>query len=196
MSQTAVFEGLGEYWGLLYGVWAASEVLFALLLRTPGSAGEVQDRGSLLVLWPVIAVSVGLGTWWARGHAHAMLGGGEWLKTTGFAMLVMGLAIRWGAVLALGRTFGGNTVIHAEQTVEKRGLFRFVRHPASLGLILVFAGIGLHGRNWVGMGLVMVPGAIALLHRMELEERALREAFGEDYEEYVEKTSRLIPFIY
>ena len=78
----------------------------------------------------------------------------------------------------------------------KTGLFRMVRHPSYSGLLLVFLAVGLWRRNWVSLAIFVVPPMLALLYRMNVEERALREAFGTEYEEYSQETKRLIPGIY
>jgi protein-S-isoprenylcysteine O-methyltransferase Ste14 len=43
---------------------------------------------------------------------------------------------------------------------------------------------------------VMGIGLIFLLIRIEMEERMLTEAFGNEYEEYKRTTKKLIPFLY
>ena len=108
----------------------------------------------------------------------------------------MGLAIRWMAIFKLGRSFTANVVIQRQQRVEKTGVFRFVRHPSYTGLLIIFAGIGLNTRSWVGLALVMLPIAVALLYRIHVEENALSEAFGDEYQSYCRSTKRLIPGVF
>jgi protein-S-isoprenylcysteine O-methyltransferase Ste14 len=42
----------------------------------------------------------------------------------------------------------------------------------------------------------MVPIVGAFMWRIHVEERALAEALGDDYREYMRRTKRLIPLIY
>ncbi len=42
----------------------------------------------------------------------------------------------------------------------------------------------------------MIPCTLALLYRIHVEEIALRQAFGAEYEDYSRTTKRLFPFIY
>jgi protein-S-isoprenylcysteine O-methyltransferase Ste14 len=42
----------------------------------------------------------------------------------------------------------------------------------------------------------MVPSFAALLYRIHVEEKALCDAFGEEYQEYSRITKRLIPGVY
>ncbi len=71
-----------------------------------------------------------------------------------------------------------------------------VRHPSYSGLLLVFLAVGLWTRNWLSLAIFVVPPMLALLYRMDVEEWALREAFGTECEEYSQETKRLIPEVY
>ena len=42
----------------------------------------------------------------------------------------------------------------------------------------------------------MVISIVFLLIRIEIEEKMLVEAFGQEYEEYRKKTRRLMPYVY
>jgi protein-S-isoprenylcysteine O-methyltransferase Ste14 len=76
------------------------------------------------------------------------------------------------------------------------GRYRVVRHASYLGLLMVFAAIGIHSRNWVGFVVAVVPTTAALMYRTQVEEQALQEAFGEEYAPYSRVTKRLVPGVY
>ena len=183
-------------WKILDWTWIASEVVILAATRTRRSSGNVRDRGSLLILWPVIVASITAGSWIGEAHAPTMFGGAHWVRTASLAVLLIGLAIRWTAIATLGKAFSANVAIHATQTVRKTGLFRFVRHPSYSGLVLIFIAVGMHTRNWVGLAITLVPTTAALLYRIHVEEDALRQAFGQEYIDYSRVTKRLIPGIY
>ncbi|HEV3150047.1 MAG TPA: isoprenylcysteine carboxylmethyltransferase family protein [Acidobacteriaceae bacterium] len=183
-------------WKILDWTWIASEVAILAATRTRRSTGNVRDRGSLLILWPVIVASITAGSWIGETYAPTMFGGAHWVRTASVAVLVIGLAIRWTAIATLGKAFSANVAIHATQTVRKTGLFRFVRHPSYSGLVLIFVAVGMHTRNWVGLAITLVPTTAALLYRIHVEEAALRQAFGQEYSDYSRATKRLIPGIY
>ncbi len=189
MSLTTVF-------GALYWVWVASEVVLIIVTRTKRKSGETRDRGSLLVLWLVIFGSIWAGTWYGVSHGATIFGGAGWVREVALAVLVVGMAVRWTAIVQLGRSFSVNVAIHATQTVHRTGLFGVVRHPSYTGLMLIFVAVGVWSRNWVALAVFVVPPMVALLYRMKVEERALGEAFGAEYAEYSRETKRLIPGIY
>ena len=187
----ARFIGTGAYWA-----WIATEILVLLLTRTRHSTGNVRDRGSLHILWPVIFTSITVGSWYGGTHPHDIFAGARWSQEVALALFLTGLLIRWTAIATLGRSFSANVAIHATQTVKKTGIFRFVRHPSYTGLVIIFAAIGLYTRNWVGCAIVFVPAVAALLYRIQVEEAALTDAFGQEYIDYSRATKRLIPGVF
>jgi protein-S-isoprenylcysteine O-methyltransferase Ste14 len=186
MSASLIFRDV--FW-----VWTASEVIVLAGTRT-GDRLEVRDRGSFLLLVPVIFASVWLGMDYGGTHAHTM--GGPWWIDAGLAMLLAGLVIRWSAIALLGRSFSSNVAIHKTQILYRGGLFRVVRHPSYTGIVLIFVGIGMATRNWIAFAILTVPTVMALLYRIHVEEDALRFAFGEQYADYSRATKRLIPGIF
>ncbi len=183
-------------WRMLFWGWFASEIFIAVATRTPRRTGNVRDRGSQLILWIVITAAVTACEWIRATVPASMFGKADWLKTVGVIVLAVGLGIRWTAIFTLGESFSANVAIQDSQKIYKTGLYRFLRHPSYLGLLLVFLAAGLHSRNWISFSVVLVPTAAALLYRIHIEEAALREAFGEEYVVYSKNTKRLIPGVY
>src|SRR5271157_73841 len=187
---------LSILWTLLFYGWLASEIIVGIVKRTKRGDGKVQDRGSLLILWVVIAASITACQWFSETHARNMFGGAYELKTAGVIVILAGLAIRWTAIFTLGKSFSSNVAIQDSQQITRAGLYRFVRHPSYLGLLLVFLAIGLHSRNWISLAVVLLPTTAGLLYRIHVEEAALAKAFGEDYLAYAKATKRLVPGVY
>jgi protein-S-isoprenylcysteine O-methyltransferase Ste14 len=181
---------------VLYWSWIVTEVLVLVVTRTRRGGGEVQDRGSLGVLWAVIFFSITAGMWVGAVYRPTAIHGAPWLGMVFVPLLALGLVIRWSAIYTLGRAFSANVAIHATQTLNRSGLFRFMRHPSYTGMVLIFIAMGLSTRNWLGLGLIVVPPVAALLYRIHVEEAALTGAFGQQYVEYSRTTKRLLPGIY
>jgi protein-S-isoprenylcysteine O-methyltransferase Ste14 len=180
----------------LYLSWVLSEVAILIVTRTGSGRGEVKDRGSLLILWITMIASINLGIRFGDSHAATMFDGAEWIRFASLAFMVFGLAIRWTAVVSLGRWFSANVAIRTEQRLQTAGLYSFVRHPSYFGLLLVLVAIGLHTRNWIGLAIVVIPSMAALSYRIHVEEQALRAAFGDVYAVYTSRTKRLLPGVY
>lgn len=187
---------LTHAWSLLFYLWIASEILLVVATRTARTSGNVQDRGSIILLWLVIAGSITAAGWSVAFAPAATVRGLPWLRPLALAVMLAGLAIRWTAILSLGRAFSVNVAIRPDQQFYRGGLYRLVRHPSYLGLLLIFFAIGLHSRNLVGLAIVILATTAALLYRIRIEEHALHQAFGPAYADYARTTRRLIPGIY
>jgi len=187
---------ISTLWTWLYWIWVGSEVMIAVATRTRRSSGNVRDRGSMLLLWIVIFTSITACECVRYAVHSSTFGGAHWLQAAALAMLVLGLAIRWTAIVTLGKSFSANVAIRESQKVHRTGLYRFVRHPSYLGLLLVFLAVGLHARNWISLILAVVPTTLALFYRIHVEEKALRDAFGEEYAAYSRETKRLVPGVF
>jgi protein-S-isoprenylcysteine O-methyltransferase Ste14 len=186
-------------WMYLYWLWIAVEVyvVFTARLRRGGSTGvTTADRGSMMVLWVVIGGSISAGFWVAAAYEPAAIHAGPWLRAVSLALLATGLLVRVTAIYTLGRSFTANVSIHATQTLNRSGLFRYLRHPSYTGMLLIFLALGLRLQNWLSLAIVLLPPFAALLYRIHVEEAALTEAFGEQYVDYSRTTKRLVPGIY
>ena len=183
-------------WKILYWSWLLTEILVLVVTRTRRGGGDVQDRGSLVVLWVVIFSAMFLGSWLGATYAPAAFHVGHWFRFLCLGLLALGLVIRWTAIYTLGKAFSANVAIHSTQRLNQSGLFRLMRHPSYTGMMLIFLAVGLDTKNWVGLGIIVLLPAAALLYRIHVEEAALTGAFGAEYVEYSRTTKRLIPGIY
>jgi protein-S-isoprenylcysteine O-methyltransferase Ste14 len=193
---------LSTVWVVCYYLWFGSEVFIAIATRTRYSTGNVRDRGTLALLLVVIFSSITAGIWISEANGPNISFGGNvpggalWLKMAALVILISGLALRWTAVISLGKSFSSNVAIHDTQTVRKTGLYRWMRHPSYTGLLLCLFAVGANTRNWISLLVIFIPTLAALLYRIQVEEVALCEAFGQEYIVYSQKTNRLIPGIY
>lgn len=120
----------------------------------------------------------------------------RFIGLAGFALLVLGISIRWTAIRTLGRLFTGMVTIKHDHLLIRHGLYRYVRHPSYTGLLIAHLGLGLSFVSWVSLALSTIPFLVAATYRIRVEEQALRQAFGEAYVTYSEETWRLIPWLY
>jgi protein-S-isoprenylcysteine O-methyltransferase Ste14 len=162
-----------------------SRLFFLILLGIP-------------ILGFVVSILDPTGVYGGRGN---VLGGGSVYSITpvllwlGVAMLLLGTVIRVVAVATLRRNFSNRLRIRQGHTLVRTGIYRWIRHPAYLGLILIFLAIPVLLSSVLGF-LVMLSIVPLLLHRIRLEEKMLVEHFGAEYEEYRKSSKRLIPFLY
>ena len=120
---------------------------------------------------------------------------GDAICWLGVVLFAAGGALRIWPVFVLGHRFSGLVAIQPGHTLVTTGLYRLVRHPSYLGLLVNSLGWALAFRSGVGALLtaLLIPPLVA---RVRAEERLLRSHFGGEYEVYRSRTSRLIPGFY
>jgi protein-S-isoprenylcysteine O-methyltransferase len=114
----------------------------------------------------------------------------------GLALMVAGLFFRFVAIRQLGAFFVPEVVIQPGQRIFQGGLYRTLRHPSYTGTLITVVGYGLALTNWLSLLIMLVVFFIIYTVRMNVEEAALLEAFGDEYRTYMRRTKRIIPFIY
>jgi protein-S-isoprenylcysteine O-methyltransferase len=178
--------------GLVYG---CSEIALSVLKRSRGAVTRADGR-SLRMLWMVIlssvVVSVLAPSMVPAAHSRLL----EILYPVGLLLFVLGLALRWWAIVHLGRFFTVDVAIAADHQVIDTGPYGRIRHPSYTGAIVAFAGYGVCLGNWVSLLAVTLPVALAFVRRIDIEEGALNSALGEKYRAYTGRTRRLFPGIY
>lgn len=118
-----------------------------------------------------------------------------WLAL-GFALICSGCALRHWAILTLGRFFRFVVVIQNDHRVVTDGPYRFVRHPAYTGALLVQLGIGIALANSLSLLICLVMPMAGFILRIHREEFALTADLGTEYLDYAATTKRLIPKIW
>ncbi len=120
---------------------------------------------------------------------------GDAIRWLGVTLFVAGGALRLWPVIVLGNRFSGLVAIQPGHTLVTSGVYRIIRHPSYLGLLVNSLGWALAFRAGVGVlltALIIPP----LLARISAEERLLHSQFGAEYDAYRARTSRLIPGLY
>ena len=178
---------------IVVAIFPVSEIALSIVKRSRIRVAQSLDRGTLRLLWLAIVVGIVL----AIGAEWLPMGRFPWApRATGFLALVLvliGLFVRWTAILTLGRFFTVDVAVHSDHALVESGLYRFVRHPSYTGLLVAFLGVGVLFANWISMLGLLVPITLAVLNRVSKEELALVETLGPEYEAYRERTKRFIP---
>lgn len=155
------------------------------------------DRGSFVVMSILTGGGVVVGCVLAAIWTSAAI---PWLRPqvtlAGIVVIVLGAALRWWAIFTLGQYFTFEVAVRSTQSVVRSGPYRFVRHPSYTAILIMLLGVGMALANWASLGAMLVGGLFGLLYRVRVEERALVEALGQPYTDYMRHTSRFIPFIY
>lgn len=116
-----------------------------------------------------------------------------WAQWFGLALGAFGICYREWAVVTLGRFFSRVVEIEPGQRLITSGPYRHIRHPAYTGMILFYVGFALALGSGAGVVTSTLIIFTATAYRIKIEELALREAFGTEYEEYIQRTWKLVP---
>jgi protein-S-isoprenylcysteine O-methyltransferase Ste14 len=160
------------------------------------SPGVREDRGNR---WVIVAFAlVGLLDAYLPAYADRKefwTIDGDTIRWLGVVLFAAGGALRIWPVFVLGRRFSGLVAIQPGHTLVTGGVYGVIRHPSYLGLLVNSLGWGLAFRSGVGVLLTafIIPPLLARIHA---EERLLRTQFGDEYNAYYARTSRLIPGLY
>lgn len=115
------------------------------LVTSPQRIAATGNGCGMMPLWNVVqgvAVLVCL-----QSFAVMSTPGGEGWEVIGAIALMSGIALRTAAIWTLGQHFGDGFEPSASHRVTV-GPYRFVRHPAELGLLLMIAGFGTLVCGW------------------------------------------------
>ena len=169
---------------------------FERLFRVPGTAarwrGDARDRAStplLIVSFAVAAVVPAV----LSGFAIGSIGEAAWV---GVVLAVLGLVVRAWAMRTLGSAYTRTLRTDVGQALVTDGPYRWIRHPGYAGSIAVWVGASLAFHSWLAALIVACLMVVAYSWRIDAEERVLRDAFGDTYERYAARTSRLVPGLY
>ena len=179
--------------------WEIPEIIgmFRQWAKVSRQTAVIQDRGSLAILVGLQMAGLALNfvlAWQAPAAAIT------WQRTALFALGVifipLGVALRWYAIRTLGRYFTRDVAVSADQQIVQHGPYRLIRHPAYSGTFLSMLGVGLAMTNWASLISLMSLVFIGHFYRVLVEEKALTQALGKPYVDYMQRTRRFIPFLF
>ncbi len=178
--------------GLIYVV---SETIIG---QRRASAGKftLKDRRSLGLLVVVIWISIIIAVLAANFLRAARIPGAAEIYPLTCTLFFAGVFFRWYAIWVLGRFFTVNVAIATDHRLIEAGPYRYLRHPSYTGALLAFLALGLAMGNFVSLFCLTIPVFLVFRNRMRVEEEALTEAFGDAYRAYIQRTKRLVPFVY
>ena len=195
--------GLGG-WVAFFSHGALVVVVLATLLMTVAalftevnlSSGEREDRANRWVL-PAFGV-IGILSGFLPAYTDRIdfwTFGGEGVRWLGAIVFVIGGGLRMWPVFVLGKRFSGLVAIQPGHSLVMEGIYRRLRNPSYLGMLVIAVGWALAFRSGVGLLLAALT-VIPLIARIHAEEALLRAQFGSEYEAYCSRSWRLIPGVY
>lgn len=100
----------------------------------------------------------------------------------------------WSGV-ALGKMYSKEVTIQENHRLVTHGLYRYIRHPRYLGLLLAGVGVPLVFQTWVGLALWVLLAGV-LLQRIGDEEKLMASEFRDEWAAYCARSWRLVPGVW
>jgi protein-S-isoprenylcysteine O-methyltransferase Ste14 len=170
--------------------FAASEFILMLVKRSKRITSRTRnDRGSLILLWVMITIGFTGGFFFSRHINQFWLGFGT-------GLLVIGVIVRWVAIMQLGNAFTVDVAITDSARLKTDGIYERIRHPSYLGILMIVTGFSFAMNSFYSFLVLVVPVSVAILYRISIEEDVLIGEFGNNYIEYKKETKKIIPWIY
>lgn len=114
----------------------------------------------------------------------------------GALCFVLGLWIFHRSHKDLGKNWSISLETREDHELISEGVYRHIRHPMYLALLLYSMGQALALPNWVAGPSYGAAFLLLFALRVGPEERMMIDEFGDAYEEYKERTHRLIPGVW
>jgi len=174
---------------VLFYAWVLSEITNNMWSKKNSQVTN-QDKGSykinIVTSWIALFIVFVL-----RGLGIGMFSGN--LQYIGLILLAAGIMLREWSIRVLGKHFTVRVQVNEKAKLVTQGPYKYIRHPSYTGILLTFAGIPLAIGTWFGAIVAITAKWIAIQYRIRIEEEALQEAFGSEYEEYKKRTWKLFP---
>lgn len=117
------------------------------------------------------------------------------MEIVAFTGMIVSLGFMIWSRVTLGRNWSGRIAIKEDHQLITSGPYSLVRHPMYTGFIFAFFfSVILLGEMRGLIAFVILLTGILL--KLRLEEKFVREVFGERYIIYARQVKRLIPFVY
>lgn len=134
------------------------------------------DTISIVILLVVLALHILF-----RNQFH----GGIFLLSIGVSIIIFGSVIWLIGKNALGNNFTKS--VHPKGLVTS-GIYSKIRHPMYFGGMMIYIGMGLLLKSWIGLALTIILVIPMLLLFAKKEDKLLLEKYKEKYSAYRTKT--------
>ena len=175
--------------------WFLTEFLYKNILKSGKEDQKNKDKSTLNILWLAIPFSI-MSSIFISYNTHFTIVDETWILYLGELLIVIGILFRYMIIRSLGKYFTVDVTIRQDHKIKKEGFYKYLRHPSYAFSLLTSLGLGLYLNNWLSLIFAFVPPFLAFAYRINIEEQALVEQFGDEYLEYRKSTKKLIPFIY
>lgn len=150
----------------------------------------------LLLSGATVGLVVVPAIWLATGYPQALnVPFHPWLAWLGTASMIAFLWLFYAVHQQLGRNWSITLEIREDHALVTEGLFKHIRHPMYSSFWLWAIAQALLLPNWLAGFAGLAAIAALYFGRVSREEAMMRETFGPQYDAYMGRTKRIIPWV-
>jgi protein-S-isoprenylcysteine O-methyltransferase Ste14 len=179
--------------------WFTFAAIFIFRKQSANAPDRKRDRSSIVGV-ALQGVSYAL-VWSIRRQPFTpIVSGVEWLELLAAVIAIVAaigsVFLIMSAVKTLGKEWSITARLVKDHKLATAGPYARVRHPIYTGMLGMLVATGLAISHWIVLIAAIVVFAIGTLIRVRIEERLLRETFGQRFEEYARQVPAVIPGIF
>ncbi|HEV7745731.1 MAG TPA: isoprenylcysteine carboxylmethyltransferase family protein [Pyrinomonadaceae bacterium] len=179
--------------------WFVFAGVFLLRKKPPSPPDRKREPGSLFGV-ALQGVSFGF-VWGVRRTMFTPIVAGRELITvfTGVLAIVAAIGSVWLVTLAvktLGKEWSLTARLVEGHKLATSGPYALVRHPIYTGMLGMLLATGLSISHWAALLAALLVFFVGTTIRIRSEEKLLREAFGDQFEDYVRSVRAIVPGLY
>lgn len=120
----------------------------------------------------------------------------SWAVLAGAIIFVLAMWVFRRTHKQLGRNWSITLEIRQKHELICAGPYALVRHPMYTSFMLMGLAQAFLLSNWVAGFAGLIGFAVLFFLRVDKEERMMLDVFGPEYRAYMDKTKRIIPYLY
>ena len=117
------------------------------------------------------------------------------VQVLGLGLIIPALWLFYRSHKDLGKNWSVSLEIREGHNIVDGGVYKHIRHPMYTAIWVWAIAQALLLNNYIAGLSGLVAFGLLYFFRVKKEEEMMKKEFGKDYEDYMEKTTRIIPFI-
>jgi protein-S-isoprenylcysteine O-methyltransferase Ste14 len=179
--------------------WFAFVAIFLLRKKPPSPPDQKRESGSL---FGVALQGVSYGIVWGvhRTAFTPIISGSEPIAiATSVLAITAAISSVWlimTAVKTLGKEWSLTARLVEGHRLATSGPYAYLRHPIYTGMLGMLVATGMAISHWAALLVALLIFFVGTIIRVRSEEKLLREAFGEQFENYAQRVPAIVPGLY
>jgi protein-S-isoprenylcysteine O-methyltransferase Ste14 len=119
-----------------------------------------------------------------------------WANWLGVITFAIALWLFWRSHRDLGKNWSPTLEVREEHTLVSGGMYQTIRHPMYTSVWLWCVAQGLLLPNCIAGSAGLISFGMMYVFRIGNEEQMMLEQFGDEYTVYMQRTKRLVPYLF